>query len=67
MDEGFGKTMENTTENVTLEVTNKTADDLLVAEHLFPAGKTETVSLQGHYLVQVLASQDLEATQVEGE
>jgi hypothetical protein len=65
MDEGFGKTMENTTENVALEVTNKTADDLLVAERLFPAGETVEVTVAGHYLLQILASQDLEAEQVE--
>ncbi len=55
------------TENVTLEVTNKTADDLLVAEHLFPAGETVELTVQGHYLVQLLASQDLICTPVEGE
>ncbi len=57
--------MENTAENATLEVTNKTGDDLLVAERIFPAGETMTVTVAGHYLVQILASQDLEAEQVE--
>ncbi len=59
--------MQNTTENVTLSVRNIRDYPVLMAERLFPAGETVEVTAQGHYLVQLLASQDLICTQVEAE
>jgi hypothetical protein len=57
--------MITTTENVTLSVRNTRDYPVLMAETLFPAGDTVEVTVAGHYLVQILASRDLEAEQVE--
>jgi hypothetical protein len=56
--------MENTTESRTLAVKNIREYPVLTAETLFRPSETVEVTVQGHYLVQILASQDLEATQV---
>ncbi len=57
--------MENTTESRTLAVKNIREYPVLMAERLFPAGETVEVTAAGHHLVMLLASQDLEAEQVE--
>ncbi len=59
--------MQNTTENVTLSVRNIRDYPVPMAERLFPPGETVEVTVQGHYLVQLLASQDLICTEVEDE
>jgi hypothetical protein len=56
--------MENTTESRTLSVRNIRDYSVLVAERLFPASSTVEVTAASHHLVMILASQDLEATQV---
>jgi hypothetical protein len=57
--------MQNTTETVTLSIKNVREYPVLMAEIIFPPGETVEVTVQGHYLVQLLACQDLEAMQTE--
>ncbi len=52
-------------EKETLEVKNKSDEDVLCAGFLFPSHEARTVTTHGHWIAQLLACQDLHTTPVE--